>query len=103
MNSRGKRVAIAVVIGIFKGLLGVIRFTLFVTLLLAGRVLEPLAGLVSGSGLLIFLFCLIFRRDFVTPMWAGAAFAFGGTAFIVLYNTALNLVAPKGTVIISDL
>lgn len=103
MSARGKKVALAVVIAIFKGIFGVIRFTLFVTLLLVGRVLEPIASLVSALGLLVFLFCLIFRRDLVSLMWGAAAFAFGGTAVIVLYQGALSLVAPEGTVIISDL
>lgn len=80
-----------------------IRFTLFVTLLVVGRVLVPIASLASGVGLLIFLFCLVFHRDLVTLMWVGVAVAFGGTALIVLYQAALSLVAPEGTVIINDL
>lgn len=102
MNSRGKKVALAVALAAGKAIFGTLRFTLYVVLLLVGRVLEPLASLAAGVGLLIFLFCLIVRRDQVTPMWAGAALAFGATAIHVFYIALLRMVAPEGTVIVSD-
>ncbi len=103
MNGIGKKLAILIAKGLVIGLFEVFRFTLFVLLLLAGRILIPFARLCSGAGLLIFLFCVTVRRDMVTPMWAGAAFAFGGVAFVLLYDALLAFVAPEGTVIITDL
>ena len=85
-----------------KGLLATLRFILYVLLLLVGRVLRPIANAATVVGLILFLFCLVFRRDMVTPMWAGAGLAFCAVAVNILYDALLRLVAPEGVVIISE-
>lgn len=98
MNTSAK----AISIGIGKGLIGVIRFVLYVLLLLLGRVLRPVAGFLIGVGLLIFLFCLLFRPDITLPMWAGAGLAVAATVVSVFYEAALRLVAPPDVVIVHE-
>lgn len=98
MSIPGKKVALlGVGIWILKGILRAFRYSLYIALLLAGRVFRPMAGLASAGGLFMFLFCLILRRDLVLPMWVGAALAFVGAVFLILYDAALRLVAPEGT------
>lgn len=98
MNSRAK----AISMGIGKGFIGVLRFVLYVLLLLLGRVLRPVAGFLIGVGLLIFLFCLFFRPDMTLPMWAGAGIAVAATVVSVLYEAALRLIAPADVVIVHE-
>lgn len=95
-----KRKAIPLAVG--RGLLQVFRFSLYVLLLLIGRVLRPIASAATVVGLIIFLFCLVFRRDMATPMWAGAALAASAVVVTVFYEALLRIVAPAGVVIISD-
>jgi len=94
------------VLSIVKGsgmaVLGAMRFALYVVLLLTGRVVLPCASLIVVLGMVLFVFCLVFRRDLVTPMWAGAGVAVGGICLIVFYDSALRLVAPKDVVIVSE-
>lgn len=94
----------AIVVGKFAALalLGVLRFVTYVMLRLAGGIVQPLASLGTGMGLLLFLFCFFLRRDLTTPMWAGAGLAAASMAVLVLYQGALQLVAPAGSVIVSD-
>jgi hypothetical protein len=98
MDSRGKRI----VRSIGKGLIGIIRFVLYVLLLVLGRVLQPIANLAIGVGLLIFLFCLFVRPDMTLPMWAGAGLAVVATIVSVFYEAALSLVAPADVVIVRE-
>ncbi len=97
MNSRN----IAVLIGL--ALLNMVRFSLFIVLLLVGKLLLPVLHLAAGCGLLIFTFCVVFRRDQASAMWAGAVFAFGATAVAILYETLLAMVAPDNFVLIREL
>lgn len=98
MNSSGKKV----VTSIAKGLIRVVRFVLYVLLLLLGRVLQPIANFAISVGLLIFLFCLFVRPDMTLPMWAGAGLALAATVVSVFYETALSLVAPADVVIVRE-
>lgn len=98
MNSQRK----IVVRGVGKCLIGIIRFALYVLLLLLGRILHTIANFAIGIGLLVFLFCLVIRPDMGLPMWAGAGLAVAATMVSVLYETALSLVAPSGVVIIRE-
>lgn len=98
MNGRGTKFAR----GVSKCLIGIVRITLYVLLLMLGRVLQTVANFAIGIGLLIFLFCLLIRPDLSLPMWAGAGLAFAATVVLVLYETALGLVAPSGVVIIRE-
>jgi uncharacterized membrane protein len=84
------------------GLASVIRFSLYVLLLLAGRILLPAANLAIIVGLVVFLFCAFLRPDLQTPMWAGAGLAAAATAASFFYDAALRLAAPEGTVIVRD-
>jgi hypothetical protein len=80
-----------------------LRSALYVLLLLTGRVLRPIAGVSTATGILIFAFCFIFRRDMVVPMWAGFSLAVCSVAVTIFHEALLRLVAPRGTVIVSDL
>lgn len=84
------------------GLVSVIRFSLYVLLLLVGRILLPVARLAIIVGLVVFLFCAFLRPDLQTPMWAGAGLAAAATVASIFYDAALRLVAPEGTVIVRD-
>jgi hypothetical protein len=84
------------------GLVSVIRFSLYVLLLLVGRILLPVANLAIIVGLVAFLFCAFLRPDLQTPMWAGAGLAAAATVASIFYDAALRLVAPEGTVIVRD-
>jgi len=97
-SQRSKRLARAV----GKGLLRALRFTLYVLLLLVGRVLRPIGNLATIVGLIIFVFCLIFRRDMVMPMWAGAGLAVCAVVVTIFYDALLRLVAPADVVIVSE-
>lgn len=98
MNSRGMSVARS----IGKSLIGVVRLILYVTLLVLGRVLLPMANLAIGAGLMVFLFCLFLRPDMTLPMWAGAGLAVTATVVSLFYEAALRLVAPADVVIVRN-
>ena len=92
---------VAVVAG--KAVLGTIKYSLYVTLLLVGRVLVPLTSLAVGGGILLFLFCLLFLRDRTPLLICGTCLAVGGTVVQLIYHAVLRLVAPEGVVIVSEL
>ncbi|MFJ1472178.1 hypothetical protein [Massilia orientalis] len=92
---------VAVVAG--KAVVGTIKYSLYVTLLLVGRVLVPLISLAIAAGVLLFLFCLLFLRDRTPLLICGACAAVGGTVLQLIYYAALRLVAPEGAVIVSEL
>lgn len=98
MSRRTKAVLCAVAVALLKAL----RFAAYVLLLLVGRLLRPVVGLAVGMGLIVFLFCLVFARGQATIMWAGGALAVAAIVVQVLHDVALRLVAPAGTVIVSD-
>ena len=82
--------------------LAVIRFCLYVLLLLFGRILLPVTGIATVIGTMVFLFCALLRRDLQIPMWSGAGLAIAATVVSVFYDAALRLVAPEGTAIVRD-
>lgn len=86
-----------------RGMLGAVRFSLYVMLLVVGRVLVPVASLVVVGGLVLFLFCLLFWRERMGFMVAGGCLALGGVFLQVFYQAALRLVAPEGVVVVSEL
>lgn len=86
-----------------KSMLAVVRFCLYVLLLLVGRVLLPLAGVATIIGVVVFGFCALFRPDLQIPMWSGAGLAITSTAASVFFDAALRLVAPEGTTIVRDI
>jgi hypothetical protein len=100
MKSGSVRTSIRVVARI---LLTVLRHLLYVFLLLARRLVRPIADLAIASGLILFLFCLFVRRDMAIPMWAGAGLAGTAMCVSVFYDAALRLVAPDDVVIVSEL
>lgn len=85
-----------------RGMVAMMRFSLYVLLLLVGRILLPVANLTIIVGLVVFLFCAFLRPDLQTPMWAGAGLAVAATIASIFYDAALRLVAPEGTVIVRD-
>jgi hypothetical protein len=91
---------VAVVTG--KTVLGAVRYSLYVVLLLVGRVLVPIASLAVVGGIILFLFCLLFLRDRTPLLIGGACLAVGGVALQVVFHAALRAVAPKGVVIVSE-
>lgn len=88
-----------VITSIAKGLVIALRFILYTLLLLIGRVLLPIANMAIGVGILIFLFCALFRPEMTVPMWAGAGLATAATVVALFYDAALRLAAPAGAVI----
>jgi hypothetical protein len=98
MSKWPKRLAISVV----RGLFATVRFSMYVVLLMVGRVLIPLTALVIVGGMILFAFCLLFLRDRTGLMIAGACMALGGVALQVFYDAALRLVAPADVVIVRD-
>lgn len=89
--------------GVGRTTLRAIRFSLYIILLVIGRVLVPVAGLVTMGGLILFFFCLFFLRDQTRLLVLGVCLAAGGVVLQVFYDAALRLVAPDGVVIVSDL
>ena len=85
-----------------RSMLAVIRFCLYVLLLLAGRILLPVTGIATVIGTIVFLFCALLRPDLQMPMWSGAGLAIAATIVSVFYDAALRLVAPEGTAIVRD-
>ena len=80
----------------------VLRSALFVALLIVSRVLSPVLRLVAAAGILLFGFCVLFRRDLGTPMWAGAALAFAAVALELAIGAALRALAPSDVVVITE-
>jgi hypothetical protein len=98
MNTAARKITA----GIGRGAWRASSFILYVLLLVLGRVLLPIANLATVVGTIIFLFCLVLRPDLALPMWAGAGLAVGATVMSVFYETALRVVAPANTVVVSD-
>jgi hypothetical protein len=99
VNGRSKNVAWAV----GRATLRAIRFSLYIVLLVLGRVLVPVAGLLTVGGLILFFFCLLFLRDETRLLVLGVCLAAGGVVLQVSYDAALRLVAPDSVVIVSEL
>jgi hypothetical protein len=89
--------------GLGRVLLGAVRFSFYVVLLIVGRVLVPIVSLAVVGGLILFLFSLAFLRDRPGLMIAGGCLAVGGVLLQVFYQAALRLVAPDGVVVLSEL
>lgn len=81
---------------------GIARSAMFVTLLLASRVLVPVFRLMATAGLLVFSFCVLARRDQVTPMWAGAGLAGAAVVLELALGAAIRALAPSDVVVISE-
>ena len=98
-----KRISKMVALAAGKAVLRTIRYSLYVTLLLVGRVLVPLTSLAIAGGVLLFLFCLLFLRDRTPLLIWGACLAVGGIVVQLTFHAALRLVAPDSVVIVSEL
>lgn len=85
-----------------KAVLEASRYSMYVVLLLVGRVLVPVASLAVVGGIILFLFCLLFLRERIPLLIGGACLAVGGIVLQVFYHAALRAVAPKGVVIVSE-
>jgi hypothetical protein len=85
-----------------RAVLSALRSVLFVTLLLASRVLLPLFRLMTTTGIVLFGFCALARRDQSTPMWAGAALAFVAVALELVLGAAIRALAPADVVVITE-
>ncbi|MEH6433865.1 hypothetical protein [Massilia sp. DD77] len=88
--------------GIGRAAWSLVRLVLYVLLLLLGRVVLPIASLATTVGIVVFLFCLMFRPDLPIAMWAGGGLAVGAGATSAFYEAALRAVAPTDVVIVSD-
>lgn len=99
MTMRFRRMAF----GLGRVVLRAVRFSLYVVLLLIGRLLVPVASLLTVGGLILFLFCLLFLRDQTRLLILGGCLAVGGIVLQVFYDAALRLVAPEGVVVVSEL
>jgi hypothetical protein len=82
--------------------LAAVRFSLYIVLLVVGRVLVPIASLAAVGGLVLFLFSLIFWHEHIALVLSGAGLAAGGVVMQVFYDAALRLVATAGVVIVSE-
>jgi len=96
------RVSKKVVVLAGKAALEAVRCSLYVVLLLLGRVLVPIASLAVVGGFILFLFCLLFLRDRTPLLIGGACLAVGGITLQVVFHAALRAVAPKGVVVVSE-
>lgn len=96
------RVSKKVVVVAGKAVLEAVRYSLYVVLLLVGRVLIPVASLAVVGGIILFLFCLLFLRDRTPLLIGGACLAVGGVTLQVVFHAALWAVAPKGVVVVSE-
>lgn len=81
----------------------VVRYSLFITMLLLSRVVEPVLGVLAGCGLFVFLGCLLFAQNQHQAMWGGLAFGLCSMALTVAWHVVLQALAPDGMVIVSDL
>jgi hypothetical protein len=99
MDGRSRRLAL----GLGRAVLRVVRFSLYVVLLMVGRVLVPFASLATVGGLILFFFCALFWREQTRFLIVGGSLAAGGIVLQVSYDAALRLVAPEGVVIVSDM
>lgn len=97
-----KHVGVKVLVGVTRGAVRALRFSLYVLLLLLGRVLQPVASLATVIGSVVFLFCLFVHPDLSIPMWAGAGLAAGALAVAAFYDALLRLVVPRDVVIVSE-
>jgi hypothetical protein len=86
-----------------RAVLGALRSVLFVTLLLASRVLVPLFRLTATAGIVLFGFCALARRDQSTPMWVGAALAVVAVALELVLGAAIRALVPSDVVVISEI
>jgi hypothetical protein len=84
------------------GIAGLLRFSLYVLLILIGRILRVITGLGAIFGLLVFLHCALFQRDLYTPMLAGAGLAISAVVINIGYTALLRLVAPEDTVFVDE-
>jgi hypothetical protein len=83
--------------------LAALRSALFVVLVLSSKVLVPVLRLAAMAGILIFGFCVLARRDQVTPMWTGAGLAVAAVALELALAAAVRALAPADVVVISDM
>lgn len=80
-----------------------LRSGLFVTLLVASRVLVPTLRLMATAGIVIFGFCVLARRDEFTVMWAGAGLATAAVVLEMALDAAIRSLAPSGVLVISEM
>jgi hypothetical protein len=83
--------------------LATLRSALFVVLVLASKVLVPVLRLAALAGILMFGFCVLARRDQVTPMWAGAGIAAAAVALELGLGAAVRALAPSDVAVISEM
>lgn len=98
MNERLKRVVWSFARAAWR----LLRFGLYVFLLLVGRVLVPVASLVTAGGFILFFFSVLFLREQLRLIVVGGCLAVGGILLTLFYDAALRLVAPDGVVIVSE-
>lgn len=91
------------VAGVGWAVLRAVRYSLYVVLLLIGRVLVPVASLMTAGGIILFFFFLIFMREQMRWVVVGGGLAVSGVLLQLFYDAALRLVAPEGVVIVSEL
>lgn len=95
-------VGVRVLQGQSKRIVAQVNVGVFVVLQLVGWIVIPVARLSGAAGLMVFLSCVLFRRDLVTPMWAGAGLAASAVVVVFLYQTLLARVAPVGIVVFTQ-
>jgi hypothetical protein len=83
--------------------LATLRSILFMTLVLASRVLVPLLRLMATAGIVVSGFCALVRRDQTTAMWAGAGLAVAAVALELMLDAAIRALAPPDVVVISEM
>jgi hypothetical protein len=104
MDIRWKQVAVVSAVLVAKAVLAMIRFALYVILLLVGRILTPVLGLVVFVGLVTFFGAWALAQENQKGMMIlGACLATGSVALQLFYDALLRAVAPEGTVIVSEL
>jgi hypothetical protein len=86
-----------------KLVLRVLRFVFYISWLIVGRIVEPIARLVMGCGLVVFAFCAWLRPDLSAVIWASIWAVVGAGLVSGIYFAVLRWVAPDGVVIVSEL
>jgi hypothetical protein len=103
MSSRS--IVVAVLVG--KAVLWLLRFSLYVVLLLVGRLLMPVANVAIVLGLFSLLVTPLFihHNDAMRHgvMWLGGGIAFSAVVLQMGYYRLLSLTAPARTVLVYDL
>lgn len=79
-----------------------IKFSLFSLLMFIRPFVNVILGLFSGLSLLVFLFCLLFKREEQQVMWSMLGMGLGATMLVWGYDALITFLAPDDFVLITE-